>query len=389
MGPFRVVAFIIIHYGYFSIKVSGNRLFLPREASIRVSFHWPLNGKALEEERPAGLGHVELREHPMDSDTIIERRKLRRRVSFWRASALVLVAVGIIAAVWAAAGGNLGNKSAPHIAKIRIEGTITEDEKLIELIERATKADQVKGVVLAIDSPGGTTAGGEAIYEAVRKLAEKKPVVAQVGTLAASAGYMIACATDHIVARQSSIVGSIGVLVQIPNVKGLLDKIGVEVDTIKSAPLKAEPSPFNETTEAEREMMRAMIMDSFNWFEGIVIERRPLSAEEVRALADGSVFTGRQALQRKLIDELGGPDRARDWLTGKGLDSGLKVVEWKKPQDGALGGFPLSLAGLRDWVSGRDGAEERLLRRIVGDGVFLDGLLSLWQPSPLVPERSE
>ncbi|MCB1419922.1 MAG: signal peptide peptidase SppA, partial [Notoacmeibacter sp.] len=257
------------------------------------------------------------------------------------------------------------------------------------LIERATKADQVKGVVLAIDSPGGTTAGGEAIYEAVRKLAEKKPVVAQVGTLAASAGYMIACATDHIVARQSSIVGSIGVLVQIPNVKGLLDKIGVEVDTIKSAPLKAEPSPFNETTEAEREMMRAMIMDSFNWFEGIVIERRPLSAEEVRALADGSVFTGRQALQRKLIDELGGPDRARDWLTGKGLDSGLKVVEWKKPQDGALGGFPLSLAGLRDWVSGRDGAEERLLRRIVGDGVFLDGLLSLWQPSPLVPERSE
>ena len=325
----------------------------------------------------------------MDSETIIERRRLRRRVSFWRAAALVLAGLAIIALVWAVSGGSLGNTSSPHVAKIRIEGTITEDEALIDLIGRAAKADQVKGVMLAIDSPGGTTAGGEAIYEAVRKLAEKKPVVAQVGTLAASAGYMIACASDHIVARQSSIVGSIGVLVQIPNVKGLLDKIGVEVDTIKSAPLKAEPSPFNETTEAEREMMRAMILDSFDWFEGIVTERRPLSAEEVRALADGSVFTGRQALTRKLVDELGGPDKAKDWLTGKGLDASLKVVEWKKRRDGALGGLPLSVASLKAWFSGRDQAGERLLRRVVGDGVFLDGLLSLWQPSPLAPERPE
>jgi protease-4 len=132
----------------------------------------------------------------------------------------------------------------------------------------------VKGVILSIDSPG-TTAGGEAIFDEVRRLAETKPVVAQVGTLAASAGYMIASAADHIVARKSSIVGSIGVLVQFPNVSGMMDKLGITLDEIKSSPLKAEPSPFNPTTEPERAMMRSMIMDSYDWFVGLVDERRP------------------------------------------------------------------------------------------------------------------
>ena len=128
----------------------------------------------------------------------------------------------------------------------------------------------MKGVILSIDSPGGTTAGGEATFEAVRKVAADKPVVAQVGTLAASAGYMIASAADHIVARQSSIVGSIGVLVQFPDVTGLMDKIGVKLEEVKSSPLKAEPSPFNPTTDEERAMIRSMIMDSYEWFVGLV-----------------------------------------------------------------------------------------------------------------------
>ena len=132
-------------------------------------------------------------------------------------------------------------------------------------------------MILSIDSPGGTTAGGEAIFDAVRALAAEKPVVAQVGTLAASAGYMIASATDHIVARKSSIVGSIGVLVQFPDVTGLMDKVGIKLEEVKSSPLKAEPSPFNPTTDEERAMIRAMILDSYDWFVGIVDERRPLT----------------------------------------------------------------------------------------------------------------
>src|SRR5690606_398257 len=138
-----------------------------------------------------------------------------------------------------------------HIAMVKVEGTITEDEDLLDRLERIRKSPSVKALILNIDSPGGTTVGGEATFDAVRKVAAVKPVVAQVGTLAASAGYMIASAADHIVARQTSIVGSIGVLIQYPDITGLMDKLGVKLEEVKSAPLKAEPSPFNPTTEEE------------------------------------------------------------------------------------------------------------------------------------------
>ena len=149
------------------------------------------------------------------ADNWIDRRILRRKLGFWRIAAILMALVAGAAAWFAANGGFKSKISSPHIAKIRIEGTINEDEKLMALIKDAGEADAVKGVILAIDSPGGSTVGGEALYEAVRALAAKKPVTAQVGTLAASAGYMIAAATDHIVARKTSIVGSIGVLVPI------------------------------------------------------------------------------------------------------------------------------------------------------------------------------
>src|SRR5690606_25195932 len=243
-------------------------------------------------------------------DDIIDRRRLRRKLTLWRlAVLLILAAAAALAAEWYW-GDMLSGATRDHIARVRIEGTITEDDKLLDVLRSLRETDSVKGVILTIDSPGGTTAGGEAIYEAVRKLAEAKPTVAQVGTLAASAGYMIASAADHIVSRQSSIVGSIGVLFQYPDVTGLMDKIGVKLEGVKSTPLKAEPSPFNPTTEEERAMIRALVTDSYDWFVGLVEARRGLSRDQVLALADGSIFTGRQALQRKLVDELGGVETA-------------------------------------------------------------------------------
>src|SRR5690606_21481527 len=157
-----------------------------------------------------------------------------------------------------------------HIAQLRIEGTITEDDDVIDLIDDLRTARQVKGVIVTVDSPGGTTTGGEAIFEAIRRLAEDKPVVAQVGTLAASAGYMIASATDYIVARQTSIVGSIGVLIEYPDVTALMDRIGVKMEAVKSSPLKAEPSPFTPTSPEARQMLAAMIRDSYDWFVDLV-----------------------------------------------------------------------------------------------------------------------
>ncbi len=185
---------------------------------------------------------------------------------------------------------------------------------------------------------------------------------------------------DHIVARQSSIVGSIGVLIQFPNFTGLMDKIGITLDEVKSSPLKAEPSPFNVTTDEEKAMLRSMIMDSYEWFVGLVDDRRPLTRAEVLALADGSIFTGRQALARKLVDELGGEEKAKDWLVTKGVDAKLDIVEWK-PRKSTADFFLSSAMGQRVAAFlGFPGLDADLLKKIGADRIFLDGMLSLWHP---------
>jgi protease-4 len=317
------------------------------------------------------------------ADDLIDRRRIRRKLTFWRIAAFAVALLALASASAWMAGDNFAGVRGAHIAKVRIEGTITEDDELLERLDSIRKSSAVKGVILSIDSPGGTTAGGEAIFDAVRKLAVDKPVVAQVGTLAASAGYMIASASDYIVARQSSIVGSIGVLVQFPDVTGLMDKIGIKLEEVKSSPLKAEPSPFNPTTEEERAMIRSMILDSYDWFVGLVEQRRPMSRSEVAAVADGSVFTGRQALQKKLIDELGGEDQAKGWLAKKGVDDSLEIVEWKARSSGWLPTSEAAAAALARLVGLPDGGAA-MLRELGGERMFLDGLLSVWQPEKAV-----
>ncbi len=300
------------------------------------------------------------------ADDLIDRRRLRRKLTFWRVAAIGLVAFGLaILASWFY-GGELG-EAGDHIAKVRIEGTITEDDELVERLEKIRKAPHVKGVILAIDSPGGTTAGGEMIFDEIRKLAAEKPVTAQVGTLAASAGYMIASAADHIVARKSSIVGSIGVLVQFPDVTGLMDKLGIKLEEVKSSPLKAEPSPFNPTTEEERTMVRKLILDSYDWFVGIVAERRSMTRPQVLALAN------------KLVDAVGGEDEAVAWLATKGVDAKLKVVEWKNTgRSGFL--FSRAMTRMLSRALGVPDASSDLLRQLGADRLFLDGLVSVWHP---------
>ncbi len=316
----------------------------------------------------------------LDIDSFIDRRQLRRKVSFWRIGALLAIAVALLA-ILAAAGAfsNLG-KSSGHIARVSIKGVITENKPLLEMLETIRKDENVKGVVLNIDSPGGTTVGGEAIYEAVRKLAKDKPVATSVGTLAASAGYMIASASDHIVARRSSIVGSIGVIFQYPQVVKLLDKVGVEVKDIKSSPLKAEPSPFSPTPPGAVTAIQQLVDDSYEWFVDLVTERRPLDRTAVLRVADGRVFSGDRSLKLKLIDALGGEEVAKEWLVKeKGLDKELKLVDWTPQSE--TGGLLLG-STIINWLISHlginiDNAEsvvpEHLRKRL-----FLDGLLSIW-----------
>ncbi len=316
-----------------------------------------------------------------DIDHIIDRRSLRKKLTVWRVATLLALAAALVAVLAAAGLFSGASRNSAHIARIPIEGMITENRALLKLIDDARENKMVKGVVLTIDSPGGTTVGGEAIFEAVRKLAEEKPTTASVGTLAASAGYMIATASDHIVARRSSIVGSIGVIFQYPQAAELLDKIGVKLKEVKSSPLKAEPSPFHNAPPEAETMIRNLIMDSYHWFVDIVAERRPLSRTQVLGLADGRIYTGGQGLELKLIDAIGGEETAKDWLIEeKGLDKELKVLVWRPAE--RRNTFPFG-AYIRDWLGGQelralDGLSADDLPNAFPKRVFLDGLLSIW-----------
>jgi protease-4 len=316
-------------------------------------------------------------------DEILDRRRLRRRLSFWRIVALVFL-VGIIISLFYAAGlgSSLSKKASPHIARVFISGFITEDRKLIKLIGKIKDDENVKGVIVKIDSPGGATVGGEAIFEAVRALAKEKPTVASVGGLAASAGYMIASASDHIVARRSSLVGSIGVLFQYPDVSKLLDMVGVKMEEIKSSPLKAEPSPFHPAKEEAKEVLRELIKDSFGWFRDLVKERRGMSDAEIDAVATGRIFSGAQGKLNKLIDEIGGEEVARKWLIDeKGLSSDLKTIDWKPARNSVN---LLSATSLLAWFNGNSdvfgaASELKRLQKLLRERIFLDGMLSVWQ----------
>ncbi len=317
----------------------------------------------------------------MSADEIVDRRRLRRKLSFWRVIAVIVGVVAVIALIAILGGGDAVRGFGPQIARISITGFIGEDRKQLQLIERLGKDDSVRGVIVSINSGGGSTVGGEALYQALRKLAEKKPTVAQMGTVAASAAYMAALATDHIVARRTTITASIGVLMQYPELSQLLDKIGVKVETIKSAPLKAEPSPFHPSTEEGRAVAAGVIADSFQWFVDIVAERRGLPRETAVSLADGRIMSGGQALAAKLIDEIGGEESARAWLEEKrGVAADLPIRDWS-PRN--VGGFPLSDAVIL-WIARELGVMPETVRglgieRVLPDPFNLDGLRSVWQ----------
>jgi protease-4 len=211
-----------------------------------------------------------------EAEIIVERRRFRRRLLFWRVAAAVL----LVAALLAFAGG-LGGfadiaKQREHIARVKIDGLITGDQSTLDLLKEIADSKAAKGLIIRIDSPGGTTAGSEALYEAIRTIAKDKPVAAVMDTVAASGGYITAIAADHIVARGNTITGSIGVIFQWAEFSQLLSTLGVKMEEIKSGELKAEPSPFKPLTEKAREVSQAMVQDSFAWFTGLVAERARL-----------------------------------------------------------------------------------------------------------------
>ena len=318
----------------------------------------------------------------LDSDVIVDRRRIRRKLTFWRViAALVVIAAIIAVAVVATPAGRGTFTASGSIARVHIDGLIRSDNDRVEALERLEKSSAA-AVVVHINSPGGTTAGSEQLYDALVRLKAKKPLVVVVEGLAASGGYIAAISADHIVAQQSSLVGSIGVLFQYPNFTELMKTVGVKVEEVKSSPLKAAPNGFEPTSPEARAALDSLVKDSYAWFRGMVQTRRSMDAGQLEKVADGRVFTGRQAVDLRLIDQLGDEKTAVAWLVAeKKVKSGLPVRDFSlapKFSDltflRAATSVALEAVGLNS-IAQQFGVGQALQQ------FGLDGMLALWRPA--------
>ena len=321
----------------------------------------------------------------LDADLIVDRRRMRRKLTFWRVFAIVIFALAVIGAAVQVSDRTGFAGAGAYIARVTIKGLIRDDQERVQQLDRLARSSTARAVVVHVDSPGGTTAGSEQLYDALMRLKDKKPLVIVVDGLAASGGYITALAGDHIVAKQTSLVGSIGVLFQYPNVVDLLDKIGVKVESIKSSPLKAAPNGYEPTSPEARAAIESIIKDSYAWFRGLVQDRRHLNDDELQTVADGRVFTGHQAIGLKLVDEIGDERTAIAWLASeKNVDAKLPVRDYQLrsrfgdlPFLHAAAAAALDAAGLATLARSIDqwGAMQAVER------LNLDGLLALWHPA--------
>ena len=316
----------------------------------------------------------------LDAETVIDRRRLKRRVTAWRLAAIALGLLALALYLLGDSGSGGPASLLPHVARVSVSGIITDDRKMNELLEKIGKSSQVKAVILDIDSPGGTTTGGEAMYDAVRRLAEKKPVVAVCGTLATSAAYIVALATDRIFVYGNTITGSVGVIFQWAEVTELLHTLGIKVEEVRSGPLKAVPSPFEPADEKARALTEEMVQEAKVWFIDLVSKRREIDAASVPGLTEGRIYSGRQAVELKLVDEIGDEKAALSWLAKeRDIPASLKVVEWK-PAAESSGWF----GWLSQALASAFGLSVERFTALIGQissTLKLDGLVSVWHPA--------
>ena len=318
-----------------------------------------------------------------DADAIVDRRRLRRKLTFWRVSAVAVLVLGLAGVIFLLAPSDGMVPARDYVARITVQGLIRNNHDRVEALERLSESN-ARAVIVHLDSPGGTTSGADQLYQALRALQAKKPMVVVVDGLAASGAYIAALASDHIIAQDTSLVGSIGVLFQYPNFTEALKTLGVKVETIKSSPLKAAPSGFEPTSPEARAAVEAIVLDSYAWFKDLVKERRALDDGQLAAVADGRVFTGRQAVPLKLVDALGNEKTALAWLEKEkkvpadtpvrdySLEPRFSEFSFIHAAAWTFEAFGLSAAARRVEAWGAVRAFERL---------NLDGLLALWHPS--------
>jgi protease IV len=303
----------------------------------------------------------------LETDLLLDRHRLKRRLFFWRSVAVVAVLAAVLVAVRGAGFGFTRD----HIARLNVTGLITENSKLTDAVDKLADDPTVKALIVRVDSPGGSVAGGESLHDAIAAVAAKKPVVVCMEGLAASAAYMISVPATRIYAHEATLTGSIGVLLEAPEVGGLLSKVGVDVQTIVSGPLKNQPSLTAPLSPEGQQVLQGLVMDMYGQFVAMVAAGRHLDPAKVRQLGDGRAYTGAQALQLGLIDAIGGEHDARKWLArNKGVAESLPV------EDVSTDSFAQrTLSGtLGPIVTG-------VWKSVISQGVMLDGAWAVWHRS--------
>jgi len=305
----------------------------------------------------------------LETDLLIDRRRLKRRLLLWRLVAILAVLGCALLLV----GPRVLAAAGAHIARLTVNGIITDQTRLADSVAALADDPSTRALIVSIDSPGGSVAGGEALHDAIAKVAAKKPVVAVMGGTAASAGYMIAMPAARVFARESTLTGSIGVILETGEVSGLLDKLGITADAITSGPLKDQPSFTRPLTPQGRDVLHGLVMDMYDQFVGMVAEGRHMDPDRVRELADGRAYTGRQALKLGLIDQIGGEPEARAWL----------AADRQVPATLPVRNLGATTLAQRLLGQNPDGVVGILLKTVLSQGLRLDGAWALWQPSSL------
>jgi protease-4 len=218
----------------------------------------------------------------LNPDSLLERNKLKQQLSTWRGLFFLVIIAGLLIGF-----GNfsqidkISGVSKPFIARIEVEGIIMRDIEREEILRGIEKNDNIKAVILNINSPGGTAVGGESLYKAIKKINEKKPVVSVMNTVAASAAYMTALGTEKLYAYNGSIVGSIGVLSQIPNVKEAADSLGIKLKILRTSKYKAAPSAFEDNPPDTYKIIEETMEDFYGYFKNLVQTERNLNDNEL------------------------------------------------------------------------------------------------------------
>lgn len=302
----------------------------------------------------------------LGADWLIDRQRLKRRLWFWRILAVLLLVAGLGA--WLSRQDGLAGIAGGHVTRVELRGFISHDRALLRRLDALAREDGLRAVIVSIESPGGSVAGGEAIHAALQRLRERVPVVAVMGSTAASAGYMVALPAERIFARESTLTGSIGVLLQSFEASELMARLGVRAETLTSGPLKNQPSPFQPLTDQGRAALQAVIADMYDQFVAMVVAGRNLAEPDVRALADGRVMTGRQAVAARLVDAIGGEREARAWLEAEKQVAASLPVRTLEPRgtvERLLGASLGSVLG-------------EALKTLVSEWLAIDGMRAVW-----------